>query len=462
MKRNYLLTTLWVLGIAIGFVACNDKDDDSDEDQFIPIQDRPTRTISKSASGTGTVTWDKDTIYLLEGKVYVNSGQTLTIEAGTVIKGKSGSGVTASALIIAQGGKINAVGTAEAPIIFTGETDKVDGTTPKTTVGLWGGVIILGKARTNNKQNLFIEGLETTDDRNKYGGNNDHDNSGVMKYVSIRHGGAVIGADNEINGLSLGAVGDGTEIDYIEVYANKDDGVEFFGGSVKINHILVSYCHDDSFDYDEGYRGGGQFWCAVQAENAGDRLGEFDGAHDEESNEPLGMATIYNGTFIGRGNDAGKECVTIRDNAGCFIYNSIFVNQAKGLNIELTGARDEASSYQRLVEGNIQLENNIFHNVGDNSQSGVFTIKSKSKDDTYTAEATAYLTSKFADAFKCTFADLGLKQAAAGLVVVPNANAKDNKLSSYKSGSVTVDYKGAFEPGVENHWAKGWTKTFSN
>lgn len=468
MKRNYLLTTLWTLCLAIAFVSCNDSDDDSDEDKFIPVQDRPTKTIKASANGTGTVTWDKDTIYLLDGKVFVNSGQTLTIEAGTVIKGKSGAGESSSALIVAKGAKIMAEGTATAPIIFTGENDKVDGTTPKTTTGLWGGLIILGKAKINtDTPQKYIEGLDTNDDRSKYGGTDDSDNSGVIKYVSIRHGGSVLGADNEINGLTLGAVGSGTTIDYVEVYANKDDGIEFFGGTVKVNHAVVSYCQDDTFDYDQGYRGGGQFWCGIQAANAGDRLGEFDGADTPEDGTPFGIATIYNATFIGRGADAGKKCITYRANGGGYIYNSIFFNQAKGIDIEIKKTSADESSYKRLKAGQIEIENNIFFNVGDGTQAGVVKV-SANKDkqgnqtitDAYKTEAETYFAGLLSSKFQFTFVDLGLKSDAQGLSVVPNSSAKDNKLSAYKSGFTQVDYKGAFEPGVANHWAKGWTKTF--
>ena len=158
------------------------------------------QTITVS-DNTGTTTWSKENVYLLDGFVFVNSGDILTIEAGTVVKGKSGTGASASALIVAKGGVINAVGTAANPIIFTFEADPLDGSVSVTTTGQWGGLIVLGDARLNTvptSQN--IEGIPTSEPRGAYGGTNDNDNSGVLKYISIRHGGTDIGAGNEING----------------------------------------------------------------------------------------------------------------------------------------------------------------------------------------------------------------------------------------------------------------------
>ncbi|HEY9114111.1 MAG TPA: hypothetical protein VIN10_05385, partial [Bacteroidales bacterium] len=159
-----------------------------------------TVTINYNINGTGTTTWTSNNIYILNGLVFVNDGQTLTIEPGTVIKGKAGQGENASAFIVARGGKIMAEGTAEKPIIFTAEADDLQGSVPDLDNGLWGGVIILGKAVLNTVPAVQqIEGIPTTEARGSYGGNDDNDNSGVLKYVSIRHGGTDIGEGNEIN-----------------------------------------------------------------------------------------------------------------------------------------------------------------------------------------------------------------------------------------------------------------------
>ena len=250
-----------------------------------------TVTITDNGNGTGTTTWTKDNTYILDGLVFVNSGQTLTIEPGTVIKGKPGQTTDASALIVARGGKINAAGTAEEPIIFTAEQDDLANPfdIPAGTKGLWGGVIILGNAQLNSTPGeSAIEGIPTTEPRGLYGAIdtdgdtipdsfNNLDNSGTFTYCSIRYGGTDIGAGNEINGLTLGGVGRLTTIHHVEVIFNKDDGIEFFGGNVNTSHMIAAFCGDDSYDYDEGFRGKGQFWFVIQADSIGDRGGEHDG-----------------------------------------------------------------------------------------------------------------------------------------------------------------------------------------
>ena len=315
--------------------------------------------VSDDGSGTGTTTWTANNTYILDGMVFVNSGDELTIEPGTIIKGMPGSGAEASALIVARGGKINAVGTQENPIIFTFEQDALDGSTPYNTKGQWGGVIILGNAQLNSSPGeTQIEGIPDTESRGLYGGNDDLDNSGTMTYVSIRHGGTDIGAGNEINGLTLGGVGSQTTLEYIEVIANADDGVEFFGGTASIKYVLTAFCGDDSFDYDEGWRGYGQFWCTVQEEGDGDRGGEHDGGTDPEDGLPYAHPIISNATYIGQGTSAGKRAITLRDNAGGEYHKSIFFNWGKGIDIENLASGEDC--YQRFINDEIKFSENIF------------------------------------------------------------------------------------------------------
>lgn len=226
-----------------------------------------TSNIIISTNITTNTIWTKDHIYELSGRITVTNGATLMIEAGTIIKGQSGTGANASALLIARGAKLFAVGTSSAPIIFTSVADEitmeqvaagnfVSPNLNSTTQGLWGGVIVLGKAPISASANeIQIEGIPTTDANGLYGGSDPFDNSGVMKYISIRHGGANIGNGNEINGLTLGGVGSGTTIENIEVVANQDDGVEFFGGSVSITNLLVLNSGDDAVDTDQAWSG---------------------------------------------------------------------------------------------------------------------------------------------------------------------------------------------------------------
>ena len=185
---------------------------------------------------TANTTWTADKIWILGSRIAVTSGVTLTIEPGTIIKGQAGTGANATALIIARGAKINAVGTAAAPIIFTSIADEIQPgqiASPNldpTLSGLWGGLMIMGNAPISaDAASVQIEGIPASDPNGLYGGSDAADNSGVVKFISIRHGGANIGEGNEINGLTLGGVGNGTVIENVEVVANQDDGIEFFG-----------------------------------------------------------------------------------------------------------------------------------------------------------------------------------------------------------------------------------------
>jgi hypothetical protein len=319
----------------------------------------PTDTMVVSGDITSDMKMNNDTLYKLDGFVFVTSGAKLTIEAGTMIQGKPGQGENASALIIKRDGMIHAAGTSERPIVFTGEGDTYIGDGyGKEVRGLWGGLIILGEAPTNNATDTRIEGIPK-DYSAYYGGEKADDNSGVLTYVSVRHGGTDIGQGNEINGISLGAVGSGTTIHHIEVIANVDDGVEWFGGTAQTKYILTAYCGDDSYDYDEGFDGKGQFWASIQSEKAGGRLGEHDGGSgDTEASEPYATPEIYNATYIGKGDDL----ITFRDNAGGTYANSIFVNTGEGIEIEY---RDDkaSSSYDMLNNDHLVIKDNIFHKV---------------------------------------------------------------------------------------------------
>ncbi|NOY58199.1 MAG: T9SS C-terminal target domain-containing protein, partial [Calditrichaeota bacterium] len=277
-----------------------------------------------------TVYWTADKTYLLDGRVFVDAGAVLNIEAGTVIKGKPGQGENASALIVARGGKIYAEGTATNPIIFTSENDDINNPTipAANESGLWGGVILLGNAVINVPGGeTNIEGIPTTESRGLYGGSDDDDCSGVLRYVSIRHGGTEIGEGNEINGLTLGAVGRGTLVSHVEVWSNNDDGFEWFGGTVKCDHLIAAFCKDDAFDFDQGFRGKLQFLFAIQADSTGDHCGEHDGAPaDFVDSTPFSHPVIYNATYLGAGKNgtSGKNLFKLRENFGGEYINSIF------------------------------------------------------------------------------------------------------------------------------------------
>ncbi|HEX2618160.1 MAG TPA: hypothetical protein VHL57_11500, partial [Flavobacteriales bacterium] len=233
----------------------------------------------------GATTLTCNNVYTLNSRLYVNNGQDLYIEPGTVIKANSSPG-NAYSIIVARGGQIWANGSESCPIIMTATADPLDGSYSVLNRGMWGGLVLLGRAY-NNVRNAdasvavtgtdgvaLIEGLLAGDNRHFYGmpiGQEvNDDNSGILRYVSLRHGGEIIGANNEINGLTMGSVGSGTTIDHVEVIANKDDGFEFFGGTVNAKYLVAMHCDDDYIDWDQAYSGKLQFVYGVQGpDNSG-------------------------------------------------------------------------------------------------------------------------------------------------------------------------------------------------
>ncbi len=288
---------------------------------------------------TASTTWSKNNIYVLNGKVVVDAGVTLTIEAGTIIKGKEGTGSLASALIVARGGKIMAEGTSDNPIVFTSVKDNIEvGQTEGSNLteadnGLWGGLIVLGNAKGSFKGDVSevqIEGIPAGDTFGLYGGSDDNDNSGVLKYISIRHGGAEIGEGNEINGLTLGAVGSGTVIENIEVVANFDDGVEFFGGTVSPKNLLVWAHGDDGLDIDQAYAGTISNSLVIQGDTSDHAL-EIDGPEGSFEEE----FTLNNITIIGNQNTPDGQYNDNRDQAMGHLNNIYAYGFKTASNIEL-------------------------------------------------------------------------------------------------------------------------------
>ena len=342
--------------------------------------------VNAPNSITGDVTWTADNTYILDGHVFVENGATLAIEAGTVVKGKPNPGANASALIVTRGGKIYANGTASDPIVFTAESDDVNDPNdlPLDARGLWGGVIILGKASLNSTPGeTAIEGVPVTEGRGLYGCDpagtgskiacDDEDDSGVFRYVSIRYGGSDIGAGNEINGLTMGGVGSGTTIEFVEVFNNKDDGFEWFGGTANTRYLISAFNGDDAMDYDEGFRGKGQFWFVVQAADVGGRAGEHDGGTKPEDGKPYAVPVISNATYIGSGanstNDENDDALEMRDNAGGKYYNSIF-HDFHGGAVDIEDLDSGEDSRARLEAGDIVLAYNIFGSFGKDDIAG--------------------------------------------------------------------------------------------
>ncbi len=426
------------------------------------------QTVCPAPDGDVTI-WDTEEIvtdtlwnggtFVLQGPIFVKDGATLSITAGTIVRGQPRSGPvvegetegTPGTLIVTQTGRLVAQGTASAPIIMTtaaidNDTNGVADTsvipdvgtfesqyscgddflddTPRTAplaplntagesnLALWGGLVVLGNAPTNNANRIGVGYGKTTvegltfpgfgPDLATYGGVLPHDNSGIIRFVSIRHAGDEIGEGNELNGLSLGAVGDGTVVENVEVYANFDDGVEWFGGTVAGRNLFTHYIGDDSFDLDEGYTGVNQFLFGIQSffnENdggsfgskSGDKACECDGdnfrpdavAKQDDVNIrvdvldtivdptpwPLSNPALYNLTIIGSTPDAGADFVPTSPasaNEGLYfrngfagaVFNSVVVNTGTkkaievepGLGLGAPGFDAEVNAVNGLIE----------------------------------------------------------------------------------------------------------------
>jgi hypothetical protein len=260
----------------------------------------PSPNVTISGAITTNTTWTTGNTYLLQGLVYVKNNATLTIQPGVKILGDN----TGAAIIVTRGAKINAVGTATSPIVFT--SDKAPGQRNK---GDWGGIILLGKGSFNINGGVnYIEGIAQTADT-QYGGGatpDDNDNSGTLKYVRIEYGGYVYAPNSEINGLTMGAVGRGTTIDYVQVSHVNDDAFEWFGGSVNCKHLVSYRTLDDDFDADNGYNGKVQFGLAIRDPQVADAPAvstsegfEVDNNASSSSVSPYTSPIFGSGKFLG-------------------------------------------------------------------------------------------------------------------------------------------------------------------
>jgi len=429
----------------------------------------PTQTLSGVISSNRTL--DAGQVYLIDGEVYVDNGVTLTIPAGTILKGRqtpsAGNGV-ASVLVVQRGARLVASGTAAQPIIFTAEADDVTDPfdTNESQRGLWGGVVILGNA-TNNRGVRNIEGIPATD-RTAYGCGDafpcdDDDDSGVLRYVSVRHAGFTLTANAEINGITFGGVGRNTVVEYVEVFANSDDSFEFFGGTVNARYLVGAYGGDDDIDWDTGYTGNIQFFLSVKDES-GDvgRCIEGDGAASPFTAVPLSRPVVSNLTCIGSGvgsapggSDAGGPTLFLTENTQGFLYNSVFqsAQTPRGAIVLEAPADPLVSTRVNFDEGELDIRNNLFWDFSTgNTAAGL------------SPEGDAALQSAIAG--RNTIGNPGLlsvsrqqdrlldPRPAPGAAA---ASGADFALAGLSNPFFTpVSFRGAFGPGGPG-WAAGWS-----
>ena len=329
------------------------------------IYPTPTNTVSDSI--TSNSTWTSSNVYLVQGPVYLKS--SLTILPGTVIlfdKNTAGS-----ALIVTKAGTLYAEGTATQPIVFTSNA-----AAGQRSIGDWGGIVILGEAVNNLPANATagtpagignIEGLPTSANT-EYGGNNDQDSSGILKYVRIEFGGYAYQPDKEINGLTFGSVGSKTVVEYVQVSFANDDAFEWFGGTVNCKH-LVSYRNlDDDMDCDFGYRGKVQFalivrdpFIADQSSGSTSEGFECDNDGAGSNNGPKTAATFSNVTAIGplRGNLQAtvdpkfRRALRLRRNSEMKIFNSVFTDFKDGIHIDGTSTETNALQNRLVFQNNL-------------------------------------------------------------------------------------------------------------
>lgn len=366
------------------------KDDGSCE---YPAPTPEPTEVEKSGNITTSETWSASKIYYLKGKVVVTGGATLTIEPGTIIKGRTGQEAAASALVVAKDGKIMAQGTADKPIIFTSELDditfgqKVGSNLTRSDNEKWGGVVLLGDAPSsteNGDTEGNIEGIPPGDGYGKYGGSNAGHNAGVLEYVSIRHGGISIGEGNELNALTLGGVGNGTKISYVEIYATLDDGIECFGGTVNIDNALVYYQGDDGLDIDQSYSGTIQNFAVIH----GDGIGTDEGVEIDGPEGTLEASfTIKNGTCMrtgtadGSAGDYKSKAMGTTENV-TFTYNGKEVKLRTKFDKD-KNCENKSDAYENAVDNKL-----IFTNVKNSDG-----YKAYDGDDPATAECADILTS---------------------------------------------------------------------
>jgi hypothetical protein len=446
---------------------------------------------------TESTTWTSDNVYRLAEQIYVDAGATLTIEPGTLIQSEAGTG---GSLAICRGAKIYAKGTRNNPIIFTSTND--DFKTWRPAAQEWGNLTIMGNAYISEKastggtspfgnNSMQMEGLfpiAGSEYLSQFGGTNDNDNSGVISYVSLRYGGKVIGAANELNGISLGGVGRGTDMHHIEIMNNIDDGIEIWGGTVNLKYVSIWNVGDDSFDLDCGWRGKAQFGLIVQGYSVDAVRGsgiccsafEMDGAEDR-GNHPRTTAAIYNFTVVGQpfepvsGGSDTSHIANYKDNAYVQFRNCIFMDHGGELLANSGGAYTmpvlfpdawttpynydfgftaPAGAYMAQVDGMLcEMKDSVFYNNTDVDTADLLGVFDAAN---HNVTATAMPIQKLERA--ASFITAGGDEIAPVTFINPCAanDAVYSEATAPMDGFFTpARFRGAFS---SNHnWLGGWT-----
>ena len=448
---------------------------------------------------TGDLTLTTDVMYRLLGKVDVGidmggdgskaggKSGTLTIPAGVVIMGRTSEDY----IVVNRGSKIIANGTRSAPIRFT-HTSAIEGTVGENEKGLWGGMVILGKAPINKCSNdvrgtaaceRVVEGSNAL-----MGGATPDDNSGKLNFVRVEYAGYEIFPGNELNGITFGAVGSGTEVDYVQVHNNQDDCVEFFGGTVNVKHLICTGAGDDNLDIDWGYQGKMQFVVVKQSSGVGDHIVESDNTNADASvgylTEPRSRPTVANFTFVSQGID---EPLKFKEGVSGIYINGIIVNVNEQDLIEATNLETVQDG---ALTPKVQHHSLFMDSAGDTSpfvysepeKTGLpaqvtaaeleASLTSRATDlvlgtntlvsGMFLGDAESAVVSAFNGSKTSAMCEVGVHNKGTATTLCPSVDGPDkngNYAYAVDPWFSAVDYIGAFSPGsdVENNWASGWT-----
>lgn len=436
----------------------------NDDNPIVVDVTPPTATPVGPVELTGdlaTRTLTKDKKYLIKGQVFVRSGAVLTIEPGTVIFGDKASKGT---LVIDKGGKIIADGTAAAPIVFT--SGQPAGTRDR---GDWGGLVILGNAPVN-QPDPAIEGITPAV---IFGGTNNADNSGILKYVRVEFAGIELTPNNETNSITLGGVGSGTQMDYTQVSFGGDDGFEWFGGSINSKHLVAFAMWDDCFDVDFGFTGKVQFGVTIgygsYADQSGSNIFETDNGPNDNLTTLITTGVFSNITGVGPKitntqsiNGNYQHALDLRRRTALTIANSAFVGMPRGLRMNQQSVVDNYTTGTGALLNNYMSAPLVTFSVGTGMTANAAAIQTlwnaTNETNTNTDLASVYL-------------DLGLNtniffgtNTSTGYASNPDFKVTAGALTSGAAYTNTkladafftrVAYRGAFGT---TDWTDGWAE----
>ena len=445
---TYVSRTIAALGIVATLTIGQVATLRGDQKAPVTVPGIDKQVIVVTGSITGSESWTSNYYYVLRGAVFVESGGTLNIQAGTRVIGESGSVGT---LIVKRGGRLNASGTRTAPIVFT--SDQPVGSRAR---GDWGGLIINGRAPVN------IEGGEGVGeaDTGVYGGNDPNDNSGTMRYVRVEFAGVEFSPDNELNGIAFQGVGRGGSYEFIQVHMNRDDALEWFGGTADIKYAVASNAADDSFDWTFGWSGRAQFIAVTQRGDDADNGIEADNNEFNNNLLPRSNPQIYNITLCGDPDTAeggeGPRAANLRRGTAFTIRNFLLTGfKATGFQIS-----DGATSAQ-VDNGTSQMGAGVAWGIR-NATTGVAGANMH-------ASVTSYITSGRFPSIRTGVTDAEAGIAASTCSNHENPNFQPTGVATLAGGQIApihppndgffeaVTFIGAVPPAPQDNWMSGWT-----